>query len=281
MQCLKVLTLVILLLFQLIQSAHASDDMSHMHSSAPTDNIHTTTPTMRINIIKINDQSDIKMVQVQLVNLKDSKPINLSDLKEVHTQKIHLLIIDNSLQDYIHVHPTALNAPGMYIFDWSPKLKNANYKIWADVTSQKTGEQEYVMTELTKFVKSTNEKINRTTILNNNVSGYNFALQFDHKELNIGKMIMGTIMVTDHNGKPVTTLEPLMGSFAHIVGFYDDGKTMIHIHPLGTEPIHTSDHSGPILTFHMVPSKAGFIKLFVQIKINGKEIYVPFGFTIK
>ena len=91
---------------------------------------------------------------------------------------------------------------------------------------------------------------------------------------------MGTITVTDSTGKPVNSLEPVMGTYGHIVGFYDDLRTVVHIHPMGDEPKNETDHGGPELHFHLEPAKGGFVKLFAQVRIGGKDIYAPFGVQV-
>ena len=91
---------------------------------------------------------------------------------------------------------------------------------------------------------------------------------------------MGTIIATDSKGNKVTSLQPLMGAFSHIVGFYEDYYTIVHTHPMGEEPRNDTDRSGPELTFHLMPVKSGFIKLFAHVKIGNKELYVPFGVNI-
>ena len=75
-------------------------------------------------------------------------------------------------------------------------------------------------------------------------------------------------------GKP---LEPVLGAFAHIVGFNEDFKTVLHAHPLGDAPKDENARGGPDLEFHIVFPSAGFYKIFVQLKIAGKDLFVPFG----
>ena len=49
------------------------------------------------------------------------RPVTPADLREVHTGKIHLLIVDASLADYHHEHPTEADAPGEYGFRFTPR----------------------------------------------------------------------------------------------------------------------------------------------------------------
>lgn len=235
--------------------------------------------TIKLNIHKIEKKGNKKLVTIQLLKIKDDTPVTLNDLKEIHTQKIHLLIIDDSLEDYSHIHPKALSNPGLYEFEWNPK-KQGNYRIWADLLPIDTDIQEYVVTDLTFNTKIKSE-INRTVLMENTIEGYNFKLSFDNNNLIAGKPTMGKITITDSKGNPVKNLEPVMGAFAHIVRFSDDLKTIVHIHPMGEEPSKLTDRGGPELQFHIEPETVGFIKLFIQVNIEGKELFVPFGIIIK
>ena len=51
--------------------------------------------------------------------------------------------------------------------------------------------------------------------------------------------------------------------------------------PMGKEPESDSERGGPQLEFHIEPESSGFIKLFAQIKINGKDIFAPFGLMVE
>lgn len=234
-------------------------------------------PLVKMSIIKIEDQEDKKVVKIKLSSIQDDSPIKSSDLKEVHTEKVHLLIIDDGLEDYSHIHPKIDSEPGIYTFEWEPK-KKTNYRMWADLHPLSTDTQEYAIADL--IAGQEPFPIDKTTSSESIVSKYKFNLSFDEKEIKAGKAVMGRISITDDQGQPVKDLEPIMGAFAHIVGFGDDFKSIVHIHPMGTEPSNPSDRGGPELQFHLQPEKPGFIKLFIQVKINGKEIFAPFGINV-
>lgn len=264
-------------------TSYAHNDKSDHHHSAQESHSshheHNAEPTIKLSIHKIENKDGKKLVQIKLFRIKDDKPISPDDLKEVHTQKVHLLIIDDSLIDYHHIHPKALAEPGLYEFVWEPKTQG-NYRIWADLCPVNTNTQEYVIADLVAG-KEANPEINQATVLESVIDGYTFKLSFDSDNLVTGTPVIGKITVTDAKGNPVTKLEPVMGAFAHIVGFADDMQTVVHIHPMGEEPSKSTDRGGPELQFHIEPAKAGFIKLFVQVSVNGKELFVPFGITVK
>lgn len=234
---------------------------------------------IQLSIYDIKNVGNTKIVKIQLINTKNKQPITLKDLKEVHTEKIHLLIIDDSLEDYAHLHPMPTSTPGVYEFEWKPQKKDANYRIFADMLPLATNVKEYNIADLIKTNNKPN--INQTVFLQSKLDNLIFTLSFENPELTKNETIVGKINITNEKGEPVKNLEPIMGSFAHIVGFNENFKDVVHIHPIGKEPDHSTDQGGPAFEFHMETKEAGYIKLFVQVKIKGKILYVPFGIMIK
>lgn len=258
------------------KSGHQHTQESHGEHHHPA----ASEPTIKLIVQEIEGKGSKKRVQIKLARIKDDKAVSPNNLKETHTQKVHLLIIDDSLEDYSHIHPKALKEPGLYEFEWDAK-KQANYRVWADLFPLDTNAQEYVIADLISG-KDEKSEINRAIVLESTMDGYTFKLSFDSANLVIGEPALGKITVTDAEGNPVKNLlEPVMGAFAHIVGFFDDRQTVVHIHPMGEEPSKATDRGGPELQFHIIPEKAGFIKLFAQVSIKGKEMFVPFGIVVK
>jgi hypothetical protein len=184
-------------------------------------------------------------------------------------------VVDPSLSDYHHLHPVEVSK-GVWEVDFTPQ-KNNSYRIWADVTRADTGKQEYVMTDIGTATKKA--KINKTEIYAATNGEYSFTIAFDG-EAKAGEAVMATIKISK-NGKPFTGLEPVMGAFSHVVGFGEDYKSIMHIHPMGKEPETADERGGDELRFHIEPKTKGFVKLFAQFKIAGKDVFVPFGIMVK
>lgn len=219
----------------------------------------------------------LTQVTLRLNTIADGRPLSLDGLKEAHTKRLHLLVIDPSLSDYHHIHPVAGKNPGEYTFDFTP-LKNDSYRVWADVIPAATGKQEYVRTDMGMSAKE-KASINKSTSMIATVEGYTFTLSLDG-EPKAGTPVMGSVTVAK-DGQPFTQLEPVMGAFAHVVGFTEDYNSVLHVHPMGKEPSSDAERGGPKLEFHIEPEKAGFVKLFAQVRIGGKDIYAPFGIAVK
>ncbi|NDC57199.1 MAG: hypothetical protein EBZ69_10435 [Alphaproteobacteria bacterium] len=141
-----------------------------------------------------------------------------------------------------------------------------------------TDKQEYVQTDMGTPAKE-KASIDKATSMMATVDGYTFTLALDG-EPKAGSPVMGNVTVTK-DGQPFTGLEPVMGAFAHVVGFTEDYNSVLHVHPMGKEPTNDAERGGPKLEFHIEPEKAGFVKLFTQVRIGGKDIFAPFGITVK
>ncbi len=207
-----------------------------------------------------------------------SGPVPLDKLQEVHTRKVHWLIVDETLGDYHHVHPTAGQEPGTYVASFTPE-KAGTYKVWVDVTPVGAAQQ-YILVEL-KGEKPCGAPCVKKTVASEGESGGLKANLTFEKPLTAGAADMGKVTITDKDGKPVTDLEPVMGAFAHVVAFYEDFSTVAHVHPMGEEPKSETERGGPDLMFHLEPKKEGFLKIFVQVQRGGKSIFIPLGSEIK
>jgi hypothetical protein len=269
MKVMRNIWIVILCLLGANTAMAQMDHHDHQHASKSSD--FTATAEVKKPL------QDKATTQVTVFLAKNGKGVGEDQLKTVHTEKVHALIIDPTLTDYQHIHPRPGKKTGEYIFDFTPRTPN-NYRIWLDVTPV-NGAQQYVMADLTG-ANQHNTPVIKKLSMNSTVDDYHFNLSFDKDKLTAGQDAMGSIMITDKNEKPVKNLEPIMEAFAHIVAFNEDYQTILHVHPMGPEPKDPSLRGGPKIDFHLTPSTPGYVKIFVQVQINGKEIIAPFGVNV-
>ena len=215
------------------------------------------------------------IIQLQRPN---GDPVLPADLIESHTKKIHLLIVDRSLTDYHHEHPVSTRNPGEYSFAFTPS-KPGSYRVWADVRPYPLGLQEYAMTDIpatTAGEPLTNRAVNFKTT----VDGLNYELILAQKTIQVGRPAVARLRVTNADGKGFTQLEPLMATFAHLVGFNQDYKTVMHLHPRGALVLDPAARGGPELEFQIYALQPGFIRLFAQVQVEGRSRFAPFGLEI-
>lgn len=217
-------------------------------------------------------------VTLRLKSAVSGKPLTPTDLKNVHTRVVHALVIEPQLTDYTHAHPEDIDVPGEYTFKITPQT-NCTYRLWADVTPVK-GTQEFAVVDLPGVEGCGTVAIDKVVQSEAAVSGYKVTLKADG-DVTTGRNVTLTFDVTDGAGTAVTTLEPIMGAYAHVVGFYDDYRTIAHLHPMGAAPKEDSDRGSSPLTFHFKPERAGFVRLYMQVSISGQEIMFPFGLNIQ
>jgi hypothetical protein len=239
-------------------------------------------PTITLSVAASGPCEAGKKLEVKVrLATRDQKPVLPQDLTVMHTEPIHLLIETPGLSDYHHEHPTATGTPGEYVFSFTPR-ESSPYRIWADIVPHATGLQELPYADLSSpgQPKPIEDSANRFTTT---VDGYQFALSFaggNHIPVMAGQLKRMSITVTDANGQPVQQLEPVMNAFAHLVGFYDDYRSVVHIHPTGGDILSPEARGGPALGFQFFPPKTGFMRLYCQVRIGGKMLFAPFGMNI-
>ena len=155
---------------------------------------------------------------------KDGSPVLLSDLKEAHTKRIHLLVIDSSLTDYHHEHPEPTATPGEYTFSFTPR-KPGSYRAWADLHPSATDAQEYSMTDIAAPTLG-GPLTDRAVKMQDEVEGLKYEVVFNKAKFTVGEATLGKLRITQPDGKVFTQLEPIMGTYAHLVGFGEDYKSI-------------------------------------------------------
>lgn len=219
-------------------------------------------------------------VKIRFARKKDGVPVEHKDLRVVHTEPIHLLIIDESLSDYHHEHPKPTEVPGEFVFTITPR-KPGPYRVFADLVPLLSNMQEYAWCDLPGSTKGESLS-DRAVTTSSWAEPLSFQLKWkdDPTFIREKEPITAFLTVNDSSAQPFTKLEPVMGAFAHIVEFYEDRQTVLHIHPEGAEPQSAEERGGPALKFRFYAPKEGFIRLYVQVQVDGKQVFAPFGVMV-
>lgn len=212
------------------------------------------------------------------LNKMDGAAVYAPDLIVAHTERIHLLLIDSTLTDYHHEHPQVSQIPGEYSFSFTPQ-KPGNYLAWVDVRPRPFGLQEYI-TATVAGATDAESLVDRTVTNRAVVDGMTFELTFLNEPLRAGRPTVGKLHIAGADGKPFAQLEPLMNAFVHLVGFHEDRKTVLHLHPKGPLVTDPAARGGPEIEFQMFPPQPGFLRFFAQVRVGGVSRYAPFGFRI-
>ncbi len=202
------------------------------------------------------------------------KPIAPEDLIVAHTKKLHLLIVDPSLQDYQHVHPEPGKTPGEWTFAFTPLAAGA-YRVFADFTPTATGRGLYASVDVNVSGDPGQHAPEKTA----EQDGYRFTLTPGKPTLRAGQPIDLTFGAQRADGG-VVPLEPVMGAFAHLVAFDQARSGFAHLHPMEIDLAQRPDATRPVLHFKVTIPRAGRYVIWAQMNLAGRETFVPFWFDV-
>lgn len=211
------------------------------------------------------------------------KPISPEDLLVVHTQKLHLLIVDPTLTDYQHIHPQPGAQKGEWVFAFTPNRAGV-YRVFADFTPSATARGLYssadlVVTSSEKVTAPQNVPPVTTANWSYDLQGRRFSLRPNLSPIRAGKQVELTFLVTSDDAG-VVPLQPIMGAYAHLVAFDADRSGFAHLHPDVTDLSRQPDSFHPQLMFKLTIPRAGRYVIWAQVNLGGKELAVPFCFEV-
>ncbi len=220
-------------------------------------------------------------VTIRLRDAETGNTLTPDNLQATGRYKIHLLVVDPTFTDFHHLHAEPSTTPYAFNFSFTPKI-SSSYKLLADITPASTGKEQFISGWIGDSDYSfVDRKVAYTTAK----AGYIFNISFDAPP-KAGIPVEININVTDSENKPATWQIQMPGWETRIVetnsiiGFYDDQKNVITATQFmeHRDPFQTTE--GPDIKFNVQPPVAGYIKLFVQLNINNKDIIVPFSFFV-
>jgi Cu+-exporting ATPase len=225
-------------------SSHGHEmDSSHMGSS-------------EVNTYVQNGGKNIKIF------LKDKAGNPIDELEVNHEKLLHLIIVDDQMQKFYHLHP---EKTGKGEFTISNNLPEGFYKAYIDIKPK----NENYMVEPVPFIvgnpvpETKGHELVPDTSFSKSVEGETVKLN----------------MSSFKAGEPVTlsfdldqsNLTPYLGAMGHVVILDEYGKKFIHVHPANNKEA----------VFETEFEKPGIYKLWAEFKQNGKVRAFPFVIEIK
>lgn len=203
------------------------------------------------------------------------KPISYSDIVVSHTERVHAMIVDASLEDYKHIHPQAGAGPGEFIFGFTPE-REGTYTVFLDFIPLQTSRRALVKADL-QVTGNQMPPLPRSAQLVSEVDGYSFRLVTE-APIKAGLEQNFQLEVKSTDGSPLQ-FSPVMDSYAHLVAFEPTRKGFAHFHPLNPD-IRQQDPSKPDLEFKFLVEEPGYYRVWAQIDLNGVERFIPFDLTV-
>lgn len=212
------------------------------------------------------------------------KPVTDEDLLVVHTRKLHLLIVDATLEDYQHEHPEAAGEGDAFAFTFTPR-RAGRYRVFADFMPRATGRSLYAGATLEVAAPAGAPTVvaaapETTEQLESHVSGIRFRLSSDTWPLRLNQTANLVLTVAREDGSP-PELEEIMGAPAHVVAFDAACSGFAHLHPAPPSPaLAARTEAGRRLAFTVNLPNPGYYRLWAQVQVDGREIFAPFGLRV-
>lgn len=213
------------------------------------------------------------------------KAVAPEDLQVVHTRRLHLLIVDPTLTDYQHVHPEPSRPKGEWTFSFTPRESGA-YRVFGDFTPAATTRGLYASAEMNvgpadataarSGPEAAADAGPKSTVERD---GVRFSLTPSMQPIRTGRPIDLKFSLSRTDGAAVP-LEPVMGAFAHLVAFDETRSGFAHLHPTEMDLVKPPDATRPELNFKLTIPRAGRYVIWAQVKIAGREVFVPFWFEV-
>jgi len=203
------------------------------------------------------------------------KPIKWEEIAVSHTERIHAMVVDPSLEDYQHVHPQPAGPDGYFLLQVIPR-RGGHYHVYLDfiplITSRRTLVETGFDVPGDPGIPHPGQRLDFSTD--------SLVMHFNSKQdrLVAGKDLSFTLDVRTRDGSP-TRFGTIMNSYAHVVAF-DQGLTgFAHLHPQnpiveGQDPLH------PDLNFTFRFDEPGYYRVWAQFVVNDEHIFAPFDLMV-
>jgi P-type Cu+ transporter len=210
----------------------------------------------QVNAFVFNDQDQIKIF------LKDKAGNPIDDLEVNHEKILHLILVDEQLQKYYHIHP---ERTGEGEFTIANPLTDGYYKAFIDI---KPTSLDYEVEPVPFVVGIPNtaahgHALEPDTSLSKTVGGEQVTLNM--RSVKVGENVKLSFVLDQ------TNLTPYLGAQGHVVILDEYGKKFVHVHPSNdTEPIFETTFETP-----------GIYKIWAEFQQNGKVRAFPFVIEVK
>lgn len=193
---------------------------------------------------------------------EEEKPF--TDFATSHQKQLHLIVVRADGAKFRHAHPTLDRSSGTWSAPWRWPT-GGSYRVFTDFVPG--GQEEAPAVTLTRSVEVAGEfePERRGVSREDAVDGFEVTLD---GELSVGESRELTARVV-RNGRPVTSLEPYLGAFGHLVALREGDLAYLHVHAEGEEP-GPGETTGPAIGFETEAPSPGRYLLYLDFKVDGR-----------
>lgn len=203
--------------------------------------------------------------------------LSYEDLAVSHTERLHAMIVDESLEDYQHIHPEPGGAPGTYVFSLTPR-RSGDYSVFLDLIPLRTARRAFLHS--TFSVPGETAPTERSEPWEQTLpDGFVVRMEPANGRFQAGAEVPFELTVESPAGESFE-FQPVMDAFAHIVAFAPGRNGFAHFHPVNPF-IDGQDPRNPDLDFVFSVDTPGSYRVWAQFSLNGEERFVPFDLQVE
>lgn len=180
-----------------------------------------------------------------------------------HGKNLHLIVVRTDGAQFHHVHPELTESTGTWSAPWAWD-EAGTYRVYTDFTPAAEGATGITLTR-TVEVAGDFEAVETTVQQTTEVDGFTVTLHGDGVAGSSSELTISIV----RDGEPVTTLEPYLGAFGHLVALREGDLAYLHVHAEGEAPT-VGATAGPDIAFTAEAPTAGRYLLYLDFQVDGK-----------
>ncbi|WP_271982473.1 heavy-metal-associated domain-containing protein [Pseudoclavibacter terrae] len=195
--------------------------------------------------------------------IQDAIGTPVTEYTTAHDKDLHLIVSRSDGSQFRHVHPVLDASTGTWSVPWEWAAAGT-YRVFADFTPAGDDAPGLTLTHTLQVAGEFAPVAPQPTRVAE-VDGFTVTLDGD---LATGSASELTLSV-ERDGTPVTTLEPYLGAFGHLVALREGDLAYLHVHAEGEEP-KAGEMSGPDIGFAAQAPTAGRYLLYLDFQVDGQ-----------
>ncbi|WP_225219030.1 heavy-metal-associated domain-containing protein [Arthrobacter gallicola] len=197
--------------------------------------------------------------------IQDAAGQPVTEYRTSHGQDLHVIAVRSDGSAFRHVHPVLDESTGTWSMPWE-WTEAGSYRVFADFTPTGAAPGAPSLT-LTRTVQVSGEftPVAPEPTRVDHVDGFTVSLDGD---MVAGSSAPLTLSVTQ-DGEPVSTLEPYLGAFGHLVALREGDLAYLHVHAEGAAP-DAGQTAGPDIRFTAQVPTAGRYLLYLDFQVDGQ-----------
>lgn len=194
--------------------------------------------------------------------IQDSNGEPVVNFVTAHDKDLHLIVVRSDGDQFRHDHPTLDTTTGTWSIPWEWS-EAGTYRVFTDFTVDAQPDSALTLTRTVQVGGQLNPdtpELSRAS----EVDGFTATIDGD---LTVGSSSALTVSIS-RDGQPVTTIEPYLGAFGHLVALREGDLAYLHVHAEGDEPT-AGQTSGPTIEFAAEAPTAGRYLLYLDFQVDG------------